>query len=307
MIKSCRRGTGWATMTCLLAVLVLIFSPSLVSADAEPRIDQIVVFGDSYSDTGNLNLATGGFLAPPPAYSGGRFSNGLLWHEVIAAGLGVTAPAPNLIGGTNYAWGGAETGDGFSPFGTPNLGVQIDTFLAGNSPGTDQMFVVQGGSNDLVVLFGPKAPEEVVDNLAAHITELASAGADFFVVPNLPPLGDSPGVAALGEEAVDQQNELVKKFNRLLSQRLRTLERELDVVIVKPNWNASFTFLLSFPEFIGVQDTTGTAKLVPEDFTDGAVVDNPNTFFWLDNLHPTAPVHATVGDFTLLRIQLRLK
>jgi hypothetical protein len=47
MTKSCRRGTGWATMTCLLAVLVLLFSPSLVSAEAEPRIDQIVVFGDS--------------------------------------------------------------------------------------------------------------------------------------------------------------------------------------------------------------------------------------------------------------------
>jgi phospholipase/lecithinase/hemolysin len=279
-----------------------------VLADGEPQITEIVVFGDSHSDTGNLHLATGGFFAPPPAYLGGRWSNGPLWHEIVANGLGVTAPAPDIIGGTNYAWGGAETGEGFSAFGTPNLGVQIDTFLAGNNPRVDQLFIVQGAGNDIVLFRpgGPKAPEEVVDNIAAHITELASAGAEFFVVPNLHLLGNSPGVASLGDEAVKQQNKLVGEFDRLLRQRLRRLEKDLAVVIVKPSWLATFELLLRFPQLIEVEDTTGTAKLVPGDFTDGAVVDNPNSFFWLDDPHPTAPVHEAVGEFTLFRIQLRL-
>ena len=78
-------------------------------------------------------------------------------------------------------------------------------------------------------------------------------------------------------------------------------------MIIKPNWHAAFTFLLRFPQLIGVEDVTGTAKLVPDDFTDGAVVDNPNSFFWLDHPHVTAPVHEAVGEFTLFRIQLRLE
>jgi hypothetical protein len=50
--------------------------------------------------------------------------------EVLAQELGVTTPAPSLLGGTNYAWGSAETGSGLSAFGVPNVGLQVDQFLA---------------------------------------------------------------------------------------------------------------------------------------------------------------------------------
>src|SRR5688572_20221274 len=93
---------------------------SALSAKAEGPFSSVVVFGDSTVDTGNLNLATGGAVAGPPYFSG-RFSNGPAWVEVLAERLGLEAPAPCLIGGTNYAWGGAETGDGLSFFDTPNL------------------------------------------------------------------------------------------------------------------------------------------------------------------------------------------
>lgn len=42
----------------------------------------------------------------------------------------MTTPAPSLLGGTNYAWGSAETGSGLSAFGVPNVGLQVDQFLA---------------------------------------------------------------------------------------------------------------------------------------------------------------------------------
>src|SRR6516164_3574154 len=68
----------------------------------------LIVFGDSISDTGNGFLFTGGVATAPP-YFDGHFSNGPMWVEVLADRLGLPAPAPSLGGGTNYAFGGAET------------------------------------------------------------------------------------------------------------------------------------------------------------------------------------------------------
>src|SRR5262249_42011574 len=91
---------------CILAGLSLARP-----ANAEPPFSEVVVFGDSISDTGNVFLFTDGVAAGPP-YFEGRFSNGPVWVEVLAQGLGLPAPAPSLSGGTNSAWGRAQTGPG---------------------------------------------------------------------------------------------------------------------------------------------------------------------------------------------------
>ena len=44
------------------------------------------------------------------SYSDGRFSNGALWVQDLAAGLGLGPIAPSLAGGGDYAFGGAATG-----------------------------------------------------------------------------------------------------------------------------------------------------------------------------------------------------
>jgi GDSL-like Lipase/Acylhydrolase len=46
--------------------------------------DQLVVFGDSLSDTGNLSKGLGGQFPPSPPFFNGRFSDGPLWLEYLA-------------------------------------------------------------------------------------------------------------------------------------------------------------------------------------------------------------------------------
>jgi phospholipase/lecithinase/hemolysin len=60
-----------SSMTCSV-ILVGAIATCVMSASAQdpPPIDHIVVFGDSLSDTGNA----------------GRFSNGPVWVEQLAAG-----------------------------------------------------------------------------------------------------------------------------------------------------------------------------------------------------------------------------
>ena len=89
--------------------------PRLRRAGRGSAITGIVSFGDSLSDVGNFYAATGG--ASPPAaygYDSGRFTNGMNWVEYLAKDLGVAAPTASVNGGTDYAYGGAMTGTGYT-------------------------------------------------------------------------------------------------------------------------------------------------------------------------------------------------
>src|SRR3954453_14055346 len=147
-------------------------------------ITQIVAFGDSLSDVGNTYLAAG-IPNYPVNPAPGHSSNGPIWLEYLANRLGIAAPTPSLAGGTDNAWGGAQTGDGLSFMGTPNIGLQLSTYLAANTLNAHQLITVWGGANDFLNA-GQTNPLVPVANLVSEITTLAGAGGKLFMVPNLP-------------------------------------------------------------------------------------------------------------------------
>ena len=168
-------------------------------------ITGIVSFGDSLSDVGNTYLAAG--MPPSPPYYKGHYSNGPIWLEIWLPSSG--SPRPRR------AWRGDWTTPGEVPrpatgcsfMGTPNIGLQISTFLASNTPSSTQLITIWGGANDFLNA-GVVDPTTVVNNLASEITTLANAGGKLFMVPNLPLLGDTPAVMAQGPAAVAGMNAL---------------------------------------------------------------------------------------------------
>src|SRR3954468_4438171 len=114
---------GWFTVVCSLCASVALADRALGA------YSQIVVFGDSLSDTGNVNNQTFG-ISPGSGYYEGRFSNGPVWVEGLATNLGVAAPTYSRGGGRDYAYGGAHTGGGsvnYTFFTFPNVGTQISS------------------------------------------------------------------------------------------------------------------------------------------------------------------------------------
>lgn len=80
------------------------------SAPTPPTYGTTVVVGASLSDTGNTcNLIPVGGCPPAPPYATGRFSNGSLYVEVLAAGYGASV-SPSRTGGNNFSYAGARTG-----------------------------------------------------------------------------------------------------------------------------------------------------------------------------------------------------
>ena len=285
-------------------------TPTLVdtvsdNTDLEPAatFNNLVVFGDSLSDTGNLANITNGLLPPSPPYAPGRFSNGDLSLDAITDALGLPESESFLTGGSNYAIVGAQTGEGtveFDLLGTlpqgidvPNLGQQVDLYLSSQEPQNTDLFYVYGGANDILFNLGegqtPPNPVDLVDNIIDRITELATAGAKTFVVPNLPPLGDVP----LFSGRVEVQtvvNALTEQFNQLLDVELDAIAQELGVTIIEPDYNAITQEIFDNPAEFGFTNTTDAVL----DTDSGTLIGNPDEFFFWDFVHPTTATAAGI-------------
>jgi len=131
----------------------LIFSSVLTLAPATSAFagySGVTAFGDSLTDGGNVFAVTGGTLP----YPSGRFSDGPVWIEQLASNLG-TPLQPSVLGGTNYAFGGAESGLGTSllrgVLPVPGIRQQIQNFLQLGPLDPTRLYVVWGGANDFLM------------------------------------------------------------------------------------------------------------------------------------------------------------
>ena len=190
------------------ATAIVAATLASVPAQAGP-FSSMFVFGDSLSDTGNLFVATSG--AQPPAgqpYFNGRFSNGPLWVETLAADLGLPGTATAYLqGGNNFAFAGARTGTGNNP---PGVLAQVAGIWNGVGDPNALYVVVGGGNNmrDARTAFqtasaldqaGREAAAEVaVNDLISSLGYLAFHGAKHVLVSNLPNLGLTPEAGLLG-------------------------------------------------------------------------------------------------------------
>lgn len=204
----------------------LMLSLTALGAQAGPY-SNMYVFGDSLSDSGNdLQL----FAHPDPALSlppadlpastyytdgtnTGRFTNGLNYADRLAASFGL-ALTPSVMGGNNYAHGGAR-----SEYVRPDVALykaqsfnqQIDSYLikSGGMVDPNALYVLWIGANDMadalitsLMLGGDPTP--VVDEISQTVGDIITAfvtlealGAKNFLIGNSPDLSLTPAARDL--------------------------------------------------------------------------------------------------------------
>ncbi len=268
------------------------------------------VFGDSLSDTGNL-IASGAvrpfpFVGP---YDGGRFSNGPLWVETLATGLGLPGQSDMLLaGGNNYAFAGAETGFWPAPSQEQIPGVLLQTIgiwgstHAAADPGA--LYVVAAGANDLrgvLPLYSGNsaadqagrqaAAENAINNLGTAIGFLASKGARNFLLATLPNLGYTPeaNLAGAAAAATDAGN----RFNAMVP-ALLALGSGMGLNMTLVDMAAVGEAVHNDPASFGITNTT--APCVGFAFSLG---DSCDVSAFSDVLHPSAKLHALFGQAAL--------
>jgi phospholipase/lecithinase/hemolysin len=272
--------------------------------------EQIIVFGDSLSDTGNAFRASNGAV-PGAGYFEGRFSNGPLWIDQLAPKLHLN---PNQV--LNFAFAGATTGR--SNLGSqaanvklPGLLDEVDAFSLTRPQGANPkaLYVVFAGANDFLTLppslfqglaignlqsfiglYG--AIVQSVQNIATAVTNLAVQGAGTIAVANLPNLGRLPAVLQQGSSLIGTAYTI--GFNLVLEKTLAQLEnnlraRSLNVDIVQVDLFSVGEAVAKRPQEFGI--TNLTSPLIRQTNPT-----NPQGFFFWDELHPTTQAHGFIAD-----------
>ncbi|MFL5283870.1 MAG: SGNH/GDSL hydrolase family protein [Rhodopila sp.] len=185
-----------------------------------PAYSAIYAFGESLSDAGNLSISTstGGvpFPASPPYFSeqygstkAAVFSNGPTWVQDLSLALGLGTLKPSLAGGTDFAYGGAETGStpqdpSNPPIQAVSLQAQYAQFrLAEPNPSPNALYTLSIGANDInniLATNGLSAAQQTADVMSSvaneinFIKQLVAAGATNLLVLDVPDLGKTPNV-----------------------------------------------------------------------------------------------------------------
>ena len=134
----------------LTASLLAATALSFATPAAAQRVDNIVVFGDSYADDGNAFQLAGIDPVTTQVYTTGRFSGGTNYIDTLADILGATTE--------NFAIGGAKTDNSNVNAGLPGFQFEVQAFLAGGllpafpaGDGTfdkDDLLAISIGGND---------------------------------------------------------------------------------------------------------------------------------------------------------------
>jgi phospholipase/lecithinase/hemolysin len=290
--------------TCCISLL------PLSAAFAGPLgITQLVVFGDSLSDTGNAAFGTGGILPGPLTnYATGEFTDGPstnpstagpqgIWVDQIAPKLGVQVPqaayAPG--GGTNYAVGTAQTGVNSSFPGilqAPYVTQQVGSYLAGNAPSSTALYSFWAGANDIA---NAKNPVTAADNIYNNILMLAQAGGKNFLWFDMPPLGQTPAAMAQGPAGVVGGNAAAAAFNAEWQTDIYKLMNQ-GIFVIGVDTASIFNRITADVESgctVGASDPYCFANITQG--AQGQSVD-PNTYLFWDDEHPTTAGHALIAD-----------
>lgn len=272
---------------------------------------QLTVFGDSLSDGGNVFQLSGQTF--PPAPYAQRLSNGPTAVEVMAANLGLPL-TPSLLGGRNYAYGGAETNvrnyfavypgvppainmlfSGQPPFPETGVLAQVQSFQSlGGTIAPDGLTVLWAGPNDVFEALtlgnnpaGIIAP--AMANLGLEAAILYATGARTILMPNMPDLGSIPFGLTSGNPA--GLTGLSATFNLFLGQTIAQLEGAL------PGLNIIEFDTFSFVDAaIANPGVYGFTNVTDPCFDGATVCANPDQYIFWDTVHPTARAHEILGD-----------
>jgi uncharacterized protein YhjY with autotransporter beta-barrel domain/phospholipase/lecithinase/hemolysin len=291
-----------------LACASLISVAAASTPAAAQQIDRIVVFGDSYADTGNALRLAGIDPATTIIYTTGRFSGGTNYVDTLSDILQV----PQY----NFAIGGASTTGNGTP-GLPGFPFEVQEFLAGGGtlgfPAVDTTLT----RNDLVAIsIGGNDSRYFQEGGGTVATAPAAAAAavtafqqnfDLVMAQGTPTISFLAGNAALlPEVALDPNAQAARAafsaaYNNGAQQVLAGYANQgaivhyLDLTQIATNISAN-------PAAYGI-----TNGLVCPIFPDPTCVVNSSGYlFYGDALHLTSTGFAIVGKYIAVQLDAPL-
>ncbi len=271
------------------AIAVAVAAVAALPA-AAASYDQLVVFGDSLVDAGNIYTATGGtaptntYNNPSRGYFPGRFTNGPDYTDLLNQKLFGSYTTPSLLGGSNYAFGGATYVANNDP--VPDLAAQVAMYGAGHRVDPNALYVINLGGNDDFAIEDGTVPAALVPAyetalttvLGATLHALDAGGAKNILVTGIP--NTTPTGFAL--EAL-VEGEIAAVTPTLTSARIRQF-----------NYQSFFTALAADPAAFHVPAITHAPTDGCFDHLTPPATMDCSGYFSVDGIHPIAPIQAAI-------------
>jgi phospholipase/lecithinase/hemolysin len=261
------------------AVALGLLAGTLARAQSAQTYATILSLGDSLSDTGN-NPPTGDYFE-------GRWSNGLLWDEYLAADFGA--------GLQNVAYAGSETSDlarqaeqagGFS--------LDFNTTLCTVWSGANDF--IDGATNGLNSEAWDRLVSKAAANISGALDALASSGARHILVVNLPDLSKTPGGLALPASFQTFVRGKVVLFNTRLEAALVSYRKaNPQVRLASVDAFGLLDQVLADPAADGFTNVTSDALA---DFVNPAFNGPAADYLFWDQIHPTTKAHELFSQWT---------
>lgn len=297
------------------ALLLAACGGGTVTSKLAPQ--RVIAFGDAMGDVGQTGSRY--------TVNDGSVNN---WTQFVANAYDRQL-TPTSQGGLSYAYGNARITakpDAAGDSNTPTIQQQIDSFLAGNTIGSDDLILVSAGTSDVIVQAravldgtqtadqGSANAEQAGRDLGNQIKRLVAAGAKHVVVAGTYNLGRSPWAVELGSDGMLQT--LSTSFNNgmlvtLVNDGANVLYVDFALYFnqqtsssssVSNRTNAVCTSVDPGP---GIGTGNGqvnsrlcsTATLLP--------LADYNNYLFADRIYPTPRGHQLFGDYARGRIQNR--
>ncbi len=289
----------------LLVCLAISFNlPTYANTD----FSQLIVFGDSLSDTGNLSsLSSGGFPLP---YDRNRVTNGPVAVERLAELLQLPlTPSLHFFGaaqGSNYAVARARAISG----NDLDLQTQLIAYMANNGFVADPeaLYVLFIGGNDIRTALGiddyqqaTLHVKEAADQVINALQQLSLSGARHFLVVNAPDIGDIPETRLVSEghqPFIARASQLSQTYRIALKNSLKILDDKLGVEIELFDLMKFFSKLTRQAADYGFVYTTEPCfNTMTGAFHDDCPYGmNADAFLYFDEIHPTQRLHRIIGQ-----------
>jgi phospholipase/lecithinase/hemolysin len=254
----------------VVLALCLVLPIGVLASD----FSNIVAFGDSLSDNGNIfNIDPA--ACPAEKYYQGRFSNGLVWVDYLAQADYLNA---TLI---NKAYGGAWT-SGDNP---PGLIEQVTAFINASTLPPNALFTIWIGGNDF--LDGSSDFNKSADNVKTALDALATFGVESILILNLPDLGAIPLNNGDPQKSA-VATVLTEGYNNALKDNVDDFKTENPAITVY--YMDIYALFQDFSANPGKYGLSNVDSICPNFLVDDEFDNDDGHLFW-DAIHPTTEVH----------------
>ncbi len=291
-------------MKLITTIGAFLFSGIVAAAP----LHNIVAFGDSLSDNGNLYEFMKHQLPQSPPYFEGRFSNGPVWIEHLIASYFPKDPNSHLL---DYAFGGAGISEDDGDDALLSLkGEMNDYFKDHKKASADNLYVVWIGANNYLGMPSEieQTLKEVNSGIVQGLERLAQNGAKNILLLNLPDLGRTPAAYEFG--SADVFTYFSTQHNKSLNDTIAEMKQKYPDI----NWlffdlNKAFDDVLEHAGEYGFNNITDTCvNSVVDDLTKKSVLNivartQPKMasnacdgYLFFDLVHPTALAHKILSE-----------